>query len=271
VCYVEGKVAGDDIGDVPQAGVEEVDLRGGRALLRSENVRRSARAVERVVHIAGDTDAGRTETVVAPGEIDARDVEEAPAGDALEDVALAVAEDDAERLGHAAAAVVGGAAADAEDYLARAEVEGRADKLAGAEGRGLRRIATVGGNERQARGGSHLYHRGLAIAEQPEVGIDRRAERTFDFACLEAPTGHRDESVNRALATISHGDFDDLGAWRGPTNAGSDGRGNISRRQAALERIWGDYDLHAQRRIYSSEPRAAQAFSHWRLVCAHTC
>jgi hypothetical protein len=71
-------------------------------------------------------------------------------------MSVGVQEVRAERLRHASAAIVRGAAADAEDDVATARVERVEQQFANAACGGAQWVALVGGEQRQPGGGGHL-------------------------------------------------------------------------------------------------------------------
>src|SRR5690606_23196968 len=90
-----------------------------------------------------------------------------------------------ERLREPGAAVVGTGAADAEHDLARSALDGVRDQRADAETAGERRIAFVGWDQHEARGGCGLDdgERGRARASYESVaGLDESAEWASDLA-----------------------------------------------------------------------------------------
>src|SRR5262249_31006701 len=119
---------------------------GGRvgALLGREDPRGALRPVERTLDVARHLDGRVAEPWVHAREVDRREAADvrAPSGQLP---AVPVEEPDAEGPREAQAAVGGGATADGDDDTPRAEVEGRPDQLAGAEGAGRLRVALAGG------------------------------------------------------------------------------------------------------------------------------
>ena len=237
------EVAPDDAGEAGEVGVERLHHLGRGALLRAKYRRGPTRAGERVVHIAGDFDAAFGQARIERGDVDTFQAGEITTA-AVELAALEIEQTRTERLHHAGAAVVGGAATNAEDEAARTGVERGADQLAGAAGAGEERVAPVRRNQRQAAGGRHLDHRGVAIAGEAVEGLHGFTERAADRHGLLASAGRGDHRVHRALAAVRHRHQHVVGVGENLAEAGFDRLRDFERGQAFLVRIGGDDDLH---------------------------
>ena len=113
---VHAHVALDDLGQMPQPLVERLDHRRVGALLGPEDVGRAGLAVHRVVYVAHGDHLDALERLVQAGHVNLLDVLQRPA-DGHEALARGVVEPDARGSGRTAAAVVRGAAAEADDEL----------------------------------------------------------------------------------------------------------------------------------------------------------
>ena len=109
-------------GVVGQGSVEFGDHIGGGALLRPKDCGCAARATEGVVDVAGNGDLAFGETRVEAGDVDFAQVPECCATVQVEVGSRGAEEAYPEGARHAGAAVVGGAAADADDDLAETGV-----------------------------------------------------------------------------------------------------------------------------------------------------
>jgi len=151
----------------------------------------------------------------------------------------------AERGGHAGTAVVGGAAADADQHAAGAAGEGVGEHLARAAGRRL------GGLERQvehlgqAAGGTHFQHRLLRLG-QPAVagaawapaGVDHRAFHPVATEC-------GDHRLGGAFTAVGDRAEVEFGARQGLAQAFLQDRRHLTGAEGSLEFVAGDEDAHA--------------------------
>ena len=160
--------------------------------------------------------------------------------------ALRIEEPNAERLQHPGAAVVGGAAADADDEPARAVVEGGPDELADAEGGGQKRIAQGRRNELEPRGRRHFDHRDAALAGDAVERLDLVAERPDDPARQATPPGRSDQRIHGALPAVGDRQKHIVGVGVDGAEPLADGERRLERREAFLERVRRDDDLHRQ-------------------------
>ena len=156
---------------------------------------------------------------------------------------VGVEQSDAESLGHAGAAVIGGAAAESDDDAFRAMVERVEDQFADAARGGAQRVGR-GADEMQSRGFGHLDDGRRAIAEDAVCGGDRFVQWSGDTDRDQATAGGVDQGADRAFAAVCHGNGDDVGIGGHAPHAAFDGVRSLPRGQAALERIGRDDDLH---------------------------
>ena len=143
----------------------------------------------------------------------------------------------AQRLQHTDAAVVRGAAADADDEMTAALGNGVADDLADAVARGVHRIQLRFGDERDARRARHLHDGETALRQDAVQALDRTPEGTRDQNALELAAHADRERLDRALAAVGERTHNDLGLGIGAQHALADGASGLERGQAALERI----------------------------------
>ncbi len=96
-------------------------------------------------------------------------------------LALDIQQLDAQSLQHASTAVVGGAAANAHNQVARPGIQCSGDELARAVAGGDEWVALVGGHQGQAAGCGHFNHGGVAVAGQCVKAGNALAQRGGDF------------------------------------------------------------------------------------------
>ena len=192
--------------------------------------------------VAGQYNRRARNARVETGAIDAVEVGERRSPD-RQIATVGVEQSDAESLGHAGAAVIGGAAAESDDDAFRAMVERIEDQFSDAARGGAQRVGR-GADEVQSRGFGHLDDGRRAIAEDAICGGDRFTQWSGDTDRDQATAGGVDQSADRAFAAIRHGDGDDVGVGSRAPHAAFDGVRSLPRGQAAFERIGRDDDLH---------------------------
>ena len=124
-----------------------------------------------------------------------------------------------ERLRHAGTAVVGGAAADADDEMAGPLVVGALQQLADAVGGRDPGVAFRRRHEGQPRGLCHLDHGSRSGVDHAVAGVHRIAQRA---AHLEGPSlamRGGDERVDGAVAPIGNWHQHEVRVGRGDANA----------------------------------------------------
>ena len=139
----------DDRRIVRQSLVELFDHGRRRAFLWSEDCGCAVGAGQRVGDVAGQDDRRARDTRVEAGAIDADEVGERRSPD-RQIATVGVEQSDAESLGHAGAAVIGGAAAESDDDAFRAMVERVEDQFSDAARGGVQRVRH-GADEMQSR------------------------------------------------------------------------------------------------------------------------
>ncbi len=225
--------------------VEDSHDLGGRPLLRPENRGSALRTDERIVDVAGDLDRALREARVESGDVDSLEAGERAAA-VRQFHAARVKEANTESLQHPGAAVVRGAAADADDESARAVVEGGPDELADAEGGRHQRIAQGRRNKLEPRGRSHFDHRDAAVARDAIERLDLVAERPDNPARDATPSGGRDQRVDGAFPAVSDRQKDVIRIGIYDAKSLANVERHVERRQAFLERVRRNDDLHPE-------------------------
>ena len=110
-----------------------------------------------------------------------------------------------QRREHAEAAVVGGAAADADEKRPAAAVPGVENHLAQTVGGGTPRVAPVLGHQRKPGGRGHLDDCQMLLGQDAVARRDRRAQRTCHLHALPVASEPGDQRVGGALAAVCHG------------------------------------------------------------------
>ena len=209
------------------------------ALLRRKDVCRAAMAVHGIGDVAHGDHAHTVKPFVRGGGVDVRDAVECRA-DGNEGPASRVREADAQCRGAAAAAVVRGAAAEAEHDAPRAARERVGDELSDAVGRGDAGIF-ASGNERESRRRGHFNDR-RAVRQQTVGCVDRLAVGILhagDENALAAAGG--EEAVHRPLTAVRHVQRADLAGGEEERDTLARDGADVAARQRALEGI-GDHD-----------------------------
>ena len=227
----------DEVGPVRQRGVELRHLVGRRALLRSVDRRGAALAEQRVVDVGRDGDGDALHPAAQGAEVEA--VEVGQRGAAVGKVVVVRVEQPAAERGHHPGAPVGArAAADAEDDLRAAGVEGRADDLAQPAARRSERLAPATGEPPEPGHVGHLDDRGLAATRIRRRHRLARGSGRADRDPLEAGGDRR---VHRPVAAVRDRDGHD-GGVRHPADAGAERGGDLGGGQRPLELVGGDED-----------------------------
>ena len=130
-----------------QASLQRPHLFGGCALLGRVDTGRAAFAQQRVVHVADRFHPQPVQPWIESIEIDAFDGGQCPA-DRFDRVVVLVQEARAQSRRHADAAVVGGAAADADHQMGNSQIQRRRDQFSRAEGGGEHGVESIPGQQR---------------------------------------------------------------------------------------------------------------------------
>ena len=211
--------------------------------MRAKDGRCTALASQRVVHVARHFDLAFGKALVQASHVDAGQQRQRRTA-ARQFNALRIQQLHAQRLQHASAAVIGGAAANAQNQVAGTRIQRSDDQLTRAVAGGDVGIALCGWHQGQTAGRSHFDHGGAAVARQAVEAGDALAQRVrhFDFN-LAALRGF-DHGLHRAFAAIGHGHFDVLGVRKDFLESQLDLRGHFQRGQAFLVGIGGDHNFH---------------------------
>jgi hypothetical protein len=193
------------------------------------------------VPVDGGIDANAIEAWIAAGKVDGGEIGERCAA-TRQKVALVVEKPDAQRLGHAGAAVVDAAVAAAEQDAARTEIECGTDKFADAIARRQAGIALTAGNKAEPGGGGHLDDGGrlAAPAEKTEMRLDRIVDGAGYRQMMKRAAGRLDEGFGEPLSAIGHRRLQHYGVGERPAHALFDAIGGFVRREAFLETGGGD-------------------------------
>jgi len=159
----------------------------------------------------------------------------------------------AQGLGHAAAAVHGGAAAQSHDQAPGAGADGGEHQFADAEGGGPARVPPGARHELQSGGRGHLDDGGAGIQQSPagDYGLAAGAGHGT-LAVLPAEGGH--ESVHGAFAAVGDRADVHLGVRQRATHAVGHGGGGLRGGQAFLVAVGCADDLHAGVHFSSVRP-----------------
>ena len=213
------------------------------ALLRSEDGRGSFGAGQGVGHIRGQTNAGAGQAGIQSGDVNP--VQPGQCCSSLgQFISFSIQQPGAQGLGHAGAAVVGGRAAEADDDLLCALVQGLADQLARAIGGGHQWVAGLLIDELDAAGCSHLDGRCTAIAQNAVASGDGQAQRPGGPGLDHAASGGIDQGLDRALAAIGHGHKDHFGLQGALSQSAFYSVCGLLGGQAALEGVGCNDDFH---------------------------
>ena len=165
-----------------------------------------------------------------------------------------------ERLRHAGARVVRRAAADAQDEPPEPGVERVAYRLTEAVRRRRQGIAVFDGHEREARRPRHLDHRRPAVAHGAPDRRPGLAERAHHLGAAILAPGRLDQRLQGPVAAIRDRNQLGAGVRRDAANALGNHLRDPQRRDAPLERLWRNHDLHGRtpyrkpRKLYHPHP-----------------
>ena len=149
-----------------------------------------------------------------------------------------------QRLGHAGAAVVGGAAAHADDEPPAAGIERRPDELPRPVGARPAGVALLAAEEDQARRGGHLDHRRRPFVQQSPDSRDRTPQRVLHLRRLLMSRRRRQYRLHDARAAVGHRHNVYLCLGQGAAQTGGDSLGGLLGGEAALELLGTHEDSH---------------------------
>ena len=201
--HVDIEIALNNRRIVRQRAVQLLHQLRRRAFLRTEDSRRAVAAGQRISHVARHFETALPHARVQSADINFCQPRQRAAAEA-DLVLLFVQQPRAQRLHHARAAVVGGAAADADNDMPDALVQRALDQLAGAERSGGQGIALRGGHQLQPAGGRHFDKGGACVAGEAVEGVYRRAERSGYAQVDDTPRRRRHHRLNRAFAAVGN-------------------------------------------------------------------
>ena len=168
--------------------------------MRAEHRARAARSKQRIVDIGRYLDRDVAQMSIEAGKIDLRQSRQSAAAGPKR-AAMLVEQPHAKGLERARAAIVRGAAADADDDTASTGAGGGRDQLARTVRRATQRVVFIRGEQREARSRGHLDHGDRSI--EREGCLCRPAERSAHGANNALRPG-RDKRVNGSLAAVGH-------------------------------------------------------------------
>ena len=242
-------------GQAGQRRVEESDVLGSGPLLRPVDGRGAAGAQERVVDVARDPDCDAVQPRVQGGGVHRRQAGER-GGAPVEFAPVGVQEARPECAEHPGAAVVRGAAAHADEEVARPAVQGREDHLPDAEARRLADAAALRRDHPQSDRLGALHDRraaghGEARRRPAAVGVEHRD--------LDRGQAERvGQGFGEALAAVGHGDFGAFGVGEDSPDSPREGAGRLGGAHRLLEAVGGADDLHVRHRIRAGPGRRAE-------------
>ena len=141
----------------------------------------------------------------------------------------------AESCCHAGAAVVGGAAAQADDDPAIAFIHRRAHQFPGAVSGGASRVASVIGYQRQSGCQSHFDDGGFAVAHDAPTSGDWITQRAGNHGLAIGPARGVDERGQCPVAAVGNGNQDGFGVGCGSEDAALDCQRGFTGADAVLE------------------------------------
>ena len=178
--------------------------------MRREHGSRAFFAAQRVVHIASHFQRNVLQAGIQAGKIRPRQLRQTAAAVA-DGCAVFIQQIRAQCLQHPRAAIVGGAATNAEQDFFHTVVQRRQNQFACAVAGGDERIALAGRHQMQARSRCHFNNRGFAVARNAVVRGNAVAQRRGYFGGVQRASGGINQRLHRAFAAIRHRDFDVLG------------------------------------------------------------
>ena len=224
------------------AAFERRQLRFVGALLRAVDGGRTVRPEQRIVDVAGEYEVGAGDGGMQVGQVESHRVEQRRA--ATPDVLTRRVEHPrTERLQHAGATVGGGAAAEPDDDLVGAVVEGVGDHLAEAECACAEGIQPTLGQRDQPGSRGEFHHRGLPVHRV--VRLVQLTGRPVDGKCDRLPTGGH-ERGHGAVAAVGDRHPHDLPIRMPGRQPVGERVRDLLRTQRTLELVRGDNDAHVQ-------------------------
>jgi len=186
---------------VRQGGVQLRHLGRAGAFLRCKHRAGAARAAQRVIHIAGDIHLHAGQRRLHGRQIQRGQLRQRRAA-GRQRLAVRIQQARAQRLQHAGAAVLGGAAAQAQQDAPRALRQRGGDQLAHAVGAGAQGVALAARNPHQAGGLGHFNQGRFTVAQHGKTRIDRRAQRAAHGVAQQLAASGADQRIQRAFAAV---------------------------------------------------------------------
>lgn len=198
------RLSGEAFGQSGKAGDVSVhaggDL-GGRALLRTEDMRTALAAAERIRHITGDVEAAFLEERRHLAVIDAHDLRQITAV-AFDTAAIFLIEMIAQRRQHADAGIIRRTSTDADDEVAASTGQGSTDEFAEAVGGGIHRISKSRRHKRQSGGIRHLDDSRVALREPAIAACDWLPQRPCHRDGDDVSAKTRRQHIDRPLPAV---------------------------------------------------------------------
>ena len=179
LCTLDAKFPFRQSGESPDRRIHFLDDLRRRPLLRTVDMRAAQGAIERIRHVAGDVDAALLERRMNPRKVDAPhggNIAARPSHSLSRRIEKACAE----RCEHAESAVVRRTAADADDEVTAAVIEGGEHEFAESVRRRAARVALAFGHERQSCRIRHFDDRRMRLGQEAETALDWLFQRTRD-------------------------------------------------------------------------------------------
>ena len=159
-------------------------------------------------------------------------------------VPVGVQKPDAQGGGHPRAAVVGGAAAQADDEAGKAPFQRLPQQFAGAVGGGGQRVAAALGDEGQPGGTGHFDNRRFAVAHHAPAGFQGLAQWPGHLAGEHLPAGAFHQGVQRAVAPVGHRRQHYCGLGQSGGHPPGDGLRRLQPGYSGLESLRRNHDFH---------------------------
>ena len=211
-----------------QARIQRLHHFGRGAFLRPEHRRCAFFAAQRIIHIAGHHDFHAGQALIQAAKVDGGQIlQTAAAG--TDGLLVCIEQQSAQRLQHAGAAVIGGAAADADNDFFYAFIERGQNQLARAVAGGVQRIAFFRRHQMQAGCGGHFDNGGAPVAREAEFRSYLVAQRRAHFCAYQSAFGGIHQRLHRALAAVGHRHFHIFGIGQHFFQAGFNGFGHFQR------------------------------------------
>ena len=162
-------------------------------------------------------------------------------------------------LEHSYTSVVGGAAADAHDKSAAAFLDGGPDHLTDPKGGGFHGILFCIRYQGDPGGSGHFQDRCAAFRKDPVLALHRNSQRSGDGDSLQFSAHAAGQGLHGPFPSVGQGADVYRGAFVYTPDPFFDGTSGLQGREAALQRIDGNGDVH-------EKPPYDRCFSITKLV-----